>query len=216
MVGDALFGQISALGDGLIVALVCTLLLLYRPRAGAAGLVAFALSGLIAQGLKRLFDMPRPPAVLDHVHVLGQSLMAHSFPSGHATSDGVMVALAFLIWRTRLVAWLAAAVWLLAAVGRVYGGVHWPLDVAVGLVLGIGTMLAVWRASADWPVRDWAGSPWWNRVAGLGALIQAGVLGLGYPVQPSTARPLAVALALAAIVLVWRYWRQGYGRQGLV
>jgi len=204
------------LGDGLVVALICTLLLLFRPRAGAAGLAAFALSGLIAQGLKRAFDTPRPPAVLEHVHVLGQPLMAHSFPSGHATSDGVMVALAFLVWGTRPVAWLAAAGWLLAAVGRVYGGVHWPLDVAVGLALGAGTMLAVWRASAAWPVRDWAGSPWWSRVAGLGALAQAGVLGLGYPVQPSTARPLAVALALAAIALVWRHWRQGHGHPGLV
>ena len=214
--GDAVFGQLSGLGDGLVAALVCTVLLLARPRAGAAGLAAFAVSGLLAQALKRLFDAPRPPAVLDHVHVLGQALTAHSFPSGHATTSGAMLTLALLAWPRAWAAWLAAAAYLLAAVGRVYGGVHWPLDVAAGLLLGAATMLVVWRASATWPVARWAASPWWARVAGLGALVQAGVLGLGYRIQPSTARPLAVAMALLAALFVWRCWRRWDGCQGMV
>ncbi len=214
---DALFGQISALGDGLLVALICTLLLLMRPRAGAAGLLAFALSGLAAQGLKRLADTPRPPAVLPDVHVLGQPLMTHSFPSGHATSDGVMLALAFWLWGARnWRAWLAGGAFLLAAVGRIYGGVHWPADVAAGLALGAAVMWGCWRWSANWPVARWAAHASWSRVAGLAVLTQAAVLTLGYHVQPSTARPMAVAAGLGAVALVWRCWRQRDGCQGLV
>jgi len=104
---DLFFGMISGLGDGLIIALFLTGLLLVRLRAGLAGLLAFALSGLLAQMLKRAFDLPRPAAVLDSVHVLGQTLTSHSFPSGHATSLGVLAMLLPLLFGGR-----DARVWL--------------------------------------------------------------------------------------------------------
>ena len=51
--GDMFFGVVSGLGDGLIVALICSLLMLFRLRLGIAALLAFILSGLFAQILKR-------------------------------------------------------------------------------------------------------------------------------------------------------------------
>ncbi len=214
MVLDALFGLVSGLGDGLVVALLCALLMLFRLRLGMVALLAFIVSGLLAQLLKRLFDAPRPPAVLEHVHVLGAALQSHSFPSGHATSDGVMLAAAFLLWPARDArAWAVAGLFLLAAIGRIYGGVHFPLDVAAGLLLGIATMGLCWRWSAGWPVERWQASPWSWKVSGMIVAIEAAVLGLGYHIQPATAQLLAPVLSVAALFVLVRYWK-GQVRDG--
>ncbi|MDX8404960.1 MAG: phosphatase PAP2 family protein [Mariprofundus sp.] len=206
--GDLFFGVVSGLGDGLVIALLCSLLMLFRLRLGIAALTAYLLSGLLAQIIKRLFDMPRPPAVLEHVHLLGSKLMSHSFPSGHSTSDGVMVLLAFLIWSQKdWRSWGVAALFVLAGIGRIYGGVHFPVDVAVGLSIGIATMWAMWRWSAAWPVQRWQQSPWSWKIPGLIVAIEAAVLGLGYHMQPSTAQPLALLLPVVALMLLHHVWK---------
>ncbi|WP_241696999.1 phosphatase PAP2 family protein [Mariprofundus sp. KV] len=207
--GDQFFGIATGLGDGLIVSLLCSLLILFHMRAGIASLAAFIISGLVAQMLKRAFDMPRPPALLDNVHVLGQSLSSHSFPSGHATSDGVMVLLAFIIWsRADWRSWGVATLFFLAAVGRIYVGVHFPVDVAVGLFIGMVTMWLCWRWSARLPVDAWLQSAWSWKVPALIVVAQAAVLGLGYHVQPATAQPLALILPLLSLLLLAQVCKQ--------
>ncbi|MDQ6956979.1 MAG: phosphatase PAP2 family protein [Mariprofundaceae bacterium] len=211
---DAVIGVVSGLGDGLVIALCCAVLMLYRFRLGMAATVAFLLSGVIAQLLKRAFDMPRPPAVLEHVHVLGAALHSHSFPSGHATSDGVMVLLAFLIWKcSDWRAYVMAGLFLLAAYGRIYGGVHFPLDVVAGLLIGMATMWFCHCWSLSWSVEAWQKTDWWWRIAGMIVVIEAGVLGLGYHMQPATAQPLAAILPLIALYLVMRFWKEEINRE---
>jgi len=207
--GDIFFGTVTGLGDGLVISLLCSLLMLFRLRLGIASVLAYLTSGLIAQILKRLFDMPRPPAVLDHVHVLGHTLTSHSFPSGHATSDGVMVLLAFLIWsRHDWRSWSLATLFALAAIGRIYVGVHFPLDVAVGLMIGMATMWLFWRWSAAWPVATWERSAWAWKIPGFIVAVQAAVLGLGYHIQPSTAGALTLILPVASLVIMMQVWKQ--------
>jgi len=214
--GDIFFGTVSGLGDGLIIALLCSLLMLFRLRLGIAALLAYLVSGLIAQILKRLFDMPRPPAVLDHVHLLGHKLSSHSFPSGHATSDGVMVLLAFLIWSRRdWRSWGVGFLFVLAAVGRIYGGVHFPVDVVAGLVIGMLTMWVFWRWSSAWPIETWENSPWSWKIPGFIVAVEAAVLGLGYHVQPSTAGALTLIMPVVSLLILMQVWKQkiGHGQQ---
>ncbi|MDX8397271.1 MAG: phosphatase PAP2 family protein [Mariprofundaceae bacterium] len=206
---DIVIGIVSGLGDGLVVALCCAVLMMYRFGLGMAATLAFIVSGLLAQLLKRLFDMPRPPAVLEQVHLLGASLQSHSFPSGHSTSAGVMVLLAFLIWRrSDWQAYLMAGLFLLAAYGRIYGGVHFPLDVVVGLFLGMLCMWFFYKLSKSWPIDVWQNSDWSWRIVGMIVLIEATVLGLGYHVQPATSQALAAVLPLAALLLLVRFWKR--------
>ena len=210
---DVFFGLVGGLGDGLIIAIILTALMLFHLRAGLTGLLAFGLSGLMAQMLKHSFDAPRPAAVLDDVHVLGQTLTNNSFPSGHATSLGALAMLLPLLFGRRDPrVWFAVAVLLLAAVGRVYGGVHFPLDVLVGLALGAVCTAAIWPMVNHWRTQGWESSSWaWN-IPALAVLIEAAVLGLGYKVQPATAQPLALVLsvgALAWLAWMWRH-RPGY------
>jgi len=209
---DLFFGTVTGLGDGLVISLLCSLLMLFRLRAGIAAQLAYLVSGLVAQMLKRLFDMPRPPAVLDHVHVLGHSLSSHSFPSGHATSDGVIVLLVFLIWSSRdWRSWSVAALFVLAAIGRIYVGVHFPVDVAVGLAIGMLTMWLFWRWSKSWPVESWQQSPWAWKIPGLIVAVEAAVLGLGYHIQPSTAGALTLIMPVASLIILMQVWKQHLG-----
>ncbi len=211
---DAFFGLVSGLGDGLVIALLCALLMLFRLRLGLAAMLAFIASGLLAQLLKHLFDLPRPPAVLDNVHILGAAYTSHSFPSGHATSDGVMLLAAFILWRMHDArAWLVAILFAMAALGRIYGGVHFPLDVTVGVVLGALCMEAAWRWSVTWPVQRWQASPWSWKVSGMLAIILAAVLGLGYQMQPATAQSLAFVLPIATLLIVMRRWKDAMGAE---
>lgn len=206
---DGWFGMISGLGDGLVVALLCSLLMLFYLRLGIASLLAFIVSGVLAQLLKRLFDTPRPAALLEHVHVLGAKLTTHSFPSGHATSDGVMVLAALLLWRRDdWRRWGVAGLFLVAATGRIYGGAHFPVDVLAGLILGMASMWAVWHWSARWPVKGWQASEWSWKIPGLIVAIEAAVLGLGYHLQPSTAQPLALILPVASLILLLQQWKK--------
>lgn len=204
-VADRLLGAISGFGDGLIVAMILGGVLLVRPYLGLLGLASYACSGLIAQALKHAIDRPRPAAVFSDVHLLGDRLVAHSFPSGHATSIGVLMALLPMLfgwrdWRT----WLGIFVLLLAAYGRVYGGVHYPFDVWVGLGIGVFTTALLHLKGQRYAAHPWVASEMLARVAAIAVVVMATWLLFGYPIQPTTAQPMGSALA--TLGLIWVFW----------
>jgi len=109
-----------------------------RRRAAARGLGAACAAWLAGQGLKRLFDRPRPyVADPDGVRLLAQPPRATSWPSSHPAVLLAFVTVAgrdlelSLVARTALRG-LAAAV----GISRTYVGVHYPADVIGGLLLG--------------------------------------------------------------------------------
>jgi undecaprenyl-diphosphatase len=118
---------------------LCTL---YR-RWGVLGLtiVAVALADVTATGLKGLFDRPRPPLRYPNQDPLVAVPDTASFPSGHAaTSFAGATILAFAFPRVAPLFYILAS-----AVGfsRVYLGVHYPLDIVGGAVLGTLIALAL-------------------------------------------------------------------------
>jgi undecaprenyl-diphosphatase len=100
------------------------------------------------------FGRARPCIALEDVRQLVGCTKLPSFPSNHAVNASVLATLATL-YMPRL--WLpAVALAMLVGYSRVYVGVHYPLDVLAGSVLGIvvalafsGVMNFVWPLASE-------------------------------------------------------------------
>ncbi len=119
-------------------------------RAGVRGLMSLVVASATANVPAKL-SARRPRPALHPVPVvrhLSRQPSSTSFPSGHSAS-----AAAFFTGVALEQPVLAVPVGVLAAgvaYGRVHTGVHYPGDVAAGVLLGAGAALAVRRV---WPVR---------------------------------------------------------------
>jgi undecaprenyl-diphosphatase len=118
---------------------------LYR-RYAAFGvlLLAIVLSESISFGLREVIGRDRPPVRFVEPEPLLRTPSSHSFPSGHSTTAfAAATVLALYVPRFRVPLFVLAA---LIAWSRVVVGVHYPLDVLGGAVLGTGLGLAAARA----------------------------------------------------------------------
>ena len=202
---------LTALGDERVPFALSLLLARRYPQvfwalvvAGVCG-IAFTHSG------KPLFDALRPPAVLDPgtFNLIGPSIRRVSFPSGHSTTAGVFFGVLACYARPTWARAMLTVLALLVGLSRVAVGVHWPVDVAAGLMGGV---LAAWLGirlaeRARWGALDpashlafvtlavllslsllyWDGG--YDLAAGLLRLL--GVLGLGYAALVYVGVPLA-------------------------
>ncbi|WP_415948177.1 phosphatase PAP2 family protein [Streptomyces sp. KLOTTS4A1] len=99
--------------------------------------LATAVAYVVSESLKSVVDEERPcRAVAGAAPSLAECppYGDWSFPSNHATIAGASAVALALVWRG--MGWLTVPLALLMAFSRVFVGVHYPFDVAVGLVLG--------------------------------------------------------------------------------
>jgi undecaprenyl-diphosphatase len=110
-----------------------------RPGVLLETLVAVVLAEVLTDLLKLAIPRSRPD-----VDTLIPRLHTHSFPSGHAAiAFACATVIGAAVPRTRAWLYVLAA---LVAWSRAYVGVHFPLDVVAGAVLGAGLGLVVLRA----------------------------------------------------------------------
>lgn len=206
-----LWSFLTLLGEADILFVLLSPLLLWRPQAMMAVLAAVPVGGLFSVVFKRLYEAPRPAAVLDvaQFQVIGPLLHNVSFPSGHTVSAFACAAavLATLITQTssasknRLanagsfnviaVMGFVAVFSLAMAIGfsRVAVGAHWPVDVLAG-------------ASGGW-------------LAGLSGAGVAGVAGR-FPALRQSLRNQRVLGAVLGATGLWLLWRPTDYPQGVL
>lgn len=106
-------------------------------------LIAFALSDEISVNvIKPFFHRVRPcnnPYLSSVVHLVVECGSGYSFPSAHAANHFSMgLFMAITLGRKWKWVWPAAIAWaLLVSYAQVYVGVHFPLDITCGGILGI-------------------------------------------------------------------------------
>ena len=154
---------LTRLGDTWFCTGVSVLVLIWagarrRSRIGLAFVLLMMAIGALNSLLKIALVVPRP--------ALGQSMPTLSFPSGHASGAAALWGMLAVIFaasaRSRLSATLvygvAGLLILTVAISRVLIGVHWPLDVAAGLLEGLVPAFCLYalsrRESARQPVPD--------------------------------------------------------------
>lgn len=203
---DGFWSWVTLCGTGVVAFALVSPTLAWQPRWYAAGLAAAVLAGAYSNGVKRLFALPRPASVLDpgHLHVIGETLKANAFPSGHSVTAFTLASLLVLASRRPWItaAWAVPAATLIA-MSRIAVGAHWPADIAAGAAggwicgaLGVATVMR-WRA--------------WNTATGVRAMavisigvgVSLFVVDLGYPLAvplQDVAGVLAIVAGLVALV----------------
>lgn len=144
---------ITHLGDGGFIWIALTLFLLFRKNTRVVGVVAagsLAMNAIITNlVLKPLVDRIRPYEVLADLELLISKQTDSSFPSGHtAASFAVAVVCLKLLPRGYGISAMVLAV--IIAFSRLYVGVHYPLDVLGGIVIGMGCALVGCMAYRKW------------------------------------------------------------------
>ncbi|WP_448697300.1 phosphatase PAP2 family protein [Mucilaginibacter sp. AW1-3] len=141
--GDQFFTWYTHMGDGLTCVAITLILLCFNYRWGFLMGTSYAITSILAQGIKFIFNAPRPIIYFkDEVSrmylVKGvEMLETHSFPSGHSISAFSMGVILTYITPKKSWGLLFLGVAFLVAYSRVYLSEHFFEDVTVGSAVGV-------------------------------------------------------------------------------
>lgn len=88
---------------------------------------------------KALVRFPRPWKVIEGLSSVRQSTATgYSFPSGHTSNAAATLSSVAVSFKKRWLSIACAVMIALVGLSRMYLCVHWPMDVACGLLIGVG------------------------------------------------------------------------------
>jgi membrane-associated phospholipid phosphatase len=136
---DNFFTYVTMLGEQYFVIFVISWIFWnYSKKNGFILSYIFTFSMLLNNLAKDIAHTQRPfDAIKDLNSVRVETALGYSFPSGHTQSATTLFMSLAQIFRGRSTYIIAAFIALLVAFSRVYLRVHWPIDVAGGLILGL-------------------------------------------------------------------------------
>lgn len=142
---DKFMYRITDLGGAIFTSVFSLSLILfgnsYIRFIGVEAIVAMILSQSMVQILKKGFGRERPYKMIENINTFKIDLKDYSFPSGHTTASFCMAAtLSLNMPKLSIFLYILA---LLIGISRIYLAVHYPTDVTVGIVLGVGSALII-------------------------------------------------------------------------
>jgi len=96
--------------------------------------------GLLTEFIRYIVYRPRPFLVLGIEPLINHNDVA-AFPSGHAAVFFALAVVIYYLNRRWGMRFLIAA--MIMGIARVYTGVHWPLDIVGGAIIGILSAIAM-------------------------------------------------------------------------
>jgi undecaprenyl-diphosphatase len=150
---DFLMPAITDFGSFIAMGIICVLLYIFggenTRKVALLGLAALLVANVAVYFLKFIVAEPRPFNVLPNVDLLVSESEIYSFPSGHSASSFAVMMVIGLKYRLHIkgkayrLLYPLLAFASLIAFSRVYIGVHYPLDVVFGAIVGILSALVV-------------------------------------------------------------------------
>jgi undecaprenyl-diphosphatase len=142
---DTIMSKATNLGGAIFSSLLVLALILigssYVKLIGFEILGVMIISQIITHTLKILLSRERPYNIIEHLNTFGIDLKDYSFPSGHTTASfSIAATIALNIPRLSILVFTIA---MIIGVSRIYLGVHYPTDVAAGILVGCLTSIAV-------------------------------------------------------------------------
>ena len=136
---DTIAEAITMLGEQyLFIAVLAFVYWNVSKRKGFILASALVFSQIVNNLIKIIVRAPRPFEKLDYISGKRvETATGYSFPSGHTQGAASFYSAGALIINKTGAYIAAAIVIILVAVSRLYLGVHWPVDVAAGLVFGV-------------------------------------------------------------------------------
>jgi len=172
---DKLWALITFFSDGLVTFVLLLPFIYRRPQYIWAVLLAAVLFTLAGQGIKHIMDVPRPPRILEphEFNLIGPNWGQNAFPSGHASMIFNLVGVFILTTTKRWLRLALLAVGAVIALSRIAVGVHWPLDVVAGALMG---WLTVWVGLKLTPYMRWGWSGIGQKILGAVLILACIVL----------------------------------------
>lgn len=117
---------------------------------------------------KAIIRFPRPWTMIDDLDVVRKSTATgYSFPSGHTTNAASTYTALAMAFKKRWLSIVCAVLIALVGLSRMYLCVHWPMDVACGLLIGCGTSLLLF---------SWFGSLYNDKERSVRILLAMGIV----------------------------------------
>ena len=139
---DSIANALSFFGEEVAMILIVTMIYWCISKRKGFIILFNMLSALtIMNTLKAIFRVPRPFQVYPEL-IKGQRVetaTGYSFPSGHSTGSAVFYSSLSVFFKKAWVMIPSIILLIGVPLSRLYLGVHWPMDVATGMIIGLGT-----------------------------------------------------------------------------
>ncbi len=201
---DKLWALVTFFSDGLVSFVILLPFIYRKPKLVWAVLLAAVLFTLLGQGIKYLMHVPRPPKVLapHEFNLIGPDWGHNSFPSGHSSMIFNLVGAFALTTPKKWLRWILIAAGAFIACSRTAVGVHWPLDVVAGALIG---WITIWAGLLLVPYTSWG----WTKIGQkiLGAVLLLACITLFITDYTGFKNIMTEQRVLAAVFLLIGTWQ---------